>query len=118
MPRIDCGPRGRQCTAGGNVPSEPRSTASFQIISGVIVLERNLAVQFVEDRDVEIEPVSPLRQERAGGEDEHPCVDARSGRERRRDEASVLDDEAGDFIADHLDSARARPLEQAQRMLH
>ena len=57
--------------------------------------------------DVEIEAVSPLRQQRTGGEDDHLCVDARSGRERHRDKASVLDDEAGDFIADHLDAARA-----------
>ena len=46
-----------------------------------LVVERDLAVELVDDGYAEPESIDPPGKERTGREHEHPRVDSRSGRE-------------------------------------
>ena len=71
-----------------------------------IVLERNLAVQFIDDGHGQSEAACPRWQQRTGGQNKCSRIDACTGRELNCHEALAVDHEVDDFVAQKLDAVR------------
>ncbi len=77
-----------------------------------MILEGDLAVELVDDRHAQRNPIGPLEEQRTSSQNERPCVDVRSGCESNGSEASIADDEVRDVVADENDAVRTSALEQ------